>query len=154
MVTAMSLLKDGFAKKVGILDADQHYGDGTFEIIERLGVHAQVPHVTFGRKYSEVSQAVSFLQELPGVVRSFRGCDVLLYQAGADPHINDPLGGWLNTAQLRERDRRVFATCREIGLPVVWNLAGGYQRDMFGEIRPVLDIHDNTMAECVAVYLN
>jgi hypothetical protein len=32
-------------------------------------------------------------------------CDVLLYQAGADPHINDPLGGWLTTAQLRERDR-------------------------------------------------
>jgi acetoin utilization deacetylase AcuC-like enzyme len=32
-------------------------------------------------------------------------CEVLLYQAGADPHINDPLGGWLTTAQLRERDR-------------------------------------------------
>lgn len=33
---------------------------------------------------------------------------------------------------------------------MAWNLAGGYQHDMLGEIRPVLDIHDNTMAECGA----
>lgn len=153
MVTAMALLTEGAAKKVGILDADQHYGDGTDEIIERLNVANQVPHVTFGRNYHEPSQAVEFLQKLPDVVRSFRGCDLLLYQAGADPHVDDPLGGWLTTAQLRERDRLVFATCREIGLPVAWNLAGGYQRDEHDSIRPVLDIHDNTMAECVGVYV-
>jgi hypothetical protein len=60
-------------------------------------------------------------------VRQFADCDVLLYQAGADPHIDDPLGGWLTDAQLAQRDRLVFETCRELGLPVAWNLAGGYQ---------------------------
>lgn len=66
----------------------------------------------------------------------------MLYQAGADPHVNDPLGGWMTTAQLYERDVIVFETAREMGLPVVFNLAGGYQRDEDGGIRPVLDIHD------------
>jgi len=30
-------------------------------------------------------------------------------------------------------------------IPVAWNLAGGYQRDATGTIRPVLTIHDNTL---------
>jgi acetoin utilization deacetylase AcuC-like enzyme len=72
----------------------------------------------------------------------------LLYQAGADPHIADPLGGWLTTAQLRERDRLVFTRCKALGLPVAWNLAGGYQNPL----RKVLDIHDNTMLECIAAF--
>jgi hypothetical protein len=39
-------------------------------------------------------------------------------------------------------------------IPVAWNLAGGYQRDAAGTIRPVLTIHDNTLhafAECWGV---
>lgn len=152
MVTARVLLEDEGARRVGILDADQHYGDGTDEIIEWLGLHDRVPHVTFGRDPRDESDAEAFLVLLPDTVRRFRGCDVLLYQAGADPHVADPLGGWLTTAQLRERDRRVFAACRELGLPVAWNLAGGYQRDAAGSIRPVLDIHDNTMDVCAQVY--
>jgi len=81
-------------------------------------------------------------------MRRFAGCDLLLYQAGADPHVNDPLGGWLTTEQLRERDRRVFTTCRDMRLPIAWNLAGGYQTNL----RKVLDIHDNTMLECLGAY--
>ena len=69
----------------------------------------------------------------------------MLYQAGADPHINDPLGGWLTTEQLYRRDARVFDGLRKMCIPVAWNLAGGYQRDAAGTIRPVLTIHDNTL---------
>ena len=43
--------------------------------------------------------------------------------------------------------------CRAMGLPVAWNLAGGYQRDATGGIRPVLDIHDNTLIEAGRVWL-
>jgi hypothetical protein len=35
---------------------------------------------------------------------------------------------------------------------VVWNLAGGYQRDQEGGIAPVLAIHDHTMRACARVY--
>ncbi len=73
-------------------------------------------------------QAQQFLDFIPQLIGSLLPADVLLYQAGADPHIDDPLGGWLTTEQLRERDRSVFQTCRERGIPVAWNLAGGYQR--------------------------
>lgn len=81
-----------------------------------------------------------------------RDCDVILYQAGADPHVDDPLGGFLSTAQLRERDRLVFVTANSLGIPIAWNLAGGYQVDSGGGIQSVLDIHNNTMRECVSVY--
>jgi acetoin utilization deacetylase AcuC-like enzyme len=62
------------------------------------------------------------------------------YQAGADPHVDDPLGGFLDTQQLYDRDQRVFRAARAHRLPMVWNLAGGYQEPL----RRVLDIHDNT----------
>ncbi|MEI6269080.1 MAG: hypothetical protein WCP01_09395, partial [Methylococcaceae bacterium] len=75
-----------------------------------------------------------------------------LYQAGADPHIDDPLGGWMTTLQLYQRDMIVFKTAREMNLPVAWNLAGGYQRDENGELLPVLQIHDNTMKACLSTY--
>lgn len=78
---------------------------------------------------------------LPEIVRSMRDCAVLLYQAGADPHVNDPLSGWLTTEQLRRRDEIVFREARALGLPVAWNLAGGYQKDAAGGIGPVLEIH-------------
>jgi acetoin utilization deacetylase AcuC-like enzyme len=73
---------------------------------------------------------------------------VILYQAGADPHVDDPLGGWLTTEQLAQRDRIVFETARAMQVPIAWNLAGGYQRPL----RNVLDIHDNTLRACWQVY--
>jgi acetoin utilization deacetylase AcuC-like enzyme len=152
VVTARVLLREG-ARRVGILDCDEHYGDGTDDILRRLGTQ-DIPHVTAGADWRHPSQAAAFLAALPEMVRSMEGCDVLLYQAGADPHIDDPLGGWLTDAQLRERDRIVFATARALGLPVAWNLAGGYQQDAEGGIAPVLAIHRATMETCVDVYLD
>ena len=43
----------------------------------------------------------------------------------------------------------MFETVRKLGIPLAWNLAGGYQKPL----RKVLDIHDNTMRACAAVYL-
>ena len=63
---------------------------------------------------------------------------------------DDPLGGWLTTAQLRERDAIVFATLRELDIPVAWNLAGGYQVEADGSIPKVLEIHTNTAREALA----
>ena len=147
MVTALDLLESGDAKRVGILDCDQHYGNGTDDIIDWLGDDGSVVHFTAGKlEYL----ADYFLDTLASRIRNlYANCDVLLYQAGADPHVNDPLGGWMTTAQLYERDVIVFETAREMGLPVAWDLAGGYSRDENGTIRPVLDIHDNTMRACI-----
>lgn len=142
MVAALDLLESGVASKVGILDCDQHFGDGTEDILAALG-ERRVKHFTAGARRWDAEE---FLDELPFLVeRIFGGCDVLLYQAGADPHVDDPLGGWMTTEQLARRDRIVFEVALRIGVPVAWNLAGGYQRDDSGSIAPVLRIHDNTM---------
>ena len=153
MVTANVLLAEGLARQVGILDFDQHWGNGTQDIIDRLHLADQVVHYS-PSEYSRASRSEAFLAALPKILERFAGCDIILYQAGADPHIKDPLGGWLTTDQLYRRDRAVFDGLRRLAIPVAWNLAGGYQRDEDGSIRPVLDIHDNTMvafAEAVGI---
>jgi hypothetical protein len=38
-------------------------------------------------------------------------------------------------------------------VPMVWNLAGGYQQSPAGGIEPVLEIHRNTMRACADALL-
>ena len=147
MVAACVLRKESAARKVGILDFDQHWGNGTADIIEQLGAD-WVTHYSAGADWHSPAQAQAFLAAIPTMVAKMAGCDLILYQAGADPHIDDPLGGWLSTEELRERDRQVFRRAAELEVPIAWNLAGGYQ----SPLRKVLDIHDNTMRECAAVF--
>ena len=151
VVAACVLKNDGLAKKVGILDFDMHYGNGTTDIIKKRHFD-WIVHLSAGAKYYTHGQADEFLGLIPKMVNLMSDCDVILYQAGADPHINDPLGGWLTTAQLAERDQLVFTMAKRLGIPIAWNLAGGYQVDEDGSIRPVLDIHDNTMRHCHEIY--
>jgi acetoin utilization deacetylase AcuC-like enzyme len=149
MVTSMVLHAEGLVRRVAILDLDQHWGDGTQDIIDHLGVD-WIDHHSSGKHSPGPSHAERYLHELPALVSRFAGCDLLLYQAGADAHINDPLGGWMTTEQLERRDRIVFTEATRIGLPVAWNLAGGYQKDANGAIPAVLEIHRNTMRACVS----
>jgi acetoin utilization deacetylase AcuC-like enzyme len=144
LTSAAVLLNEGIVKRVGICDLDEHWGNGSDDIIRELRLESQVLHYSAGEKWHQPSQAETFLQILPSIVESFAECDVLLAQLGADPHIADPLGGWMTTAQLAERDKIVFETARRISLPVAWCLAGGYQTPL----RRVLDIHDNTLLAC------
>lgn len=153
IVAARVLLERGAVRRVGILDLDQHYGDGTDDIRRRLGLEATIRHDTAGAEARGPADAEAFLAELPQRVRAFADCDLLLYQAGADPHVDDPLGGWMTGEQLERRDHIVFATAAAMRLPIAWNLAGGYQRDAAGTIAPVLSIHRRTMHACVAAYL-
>lgn len=152
MVTAMILKAEGLVNRVGILDFDMHYGNGTDNLIEHHHAGEWVEHYTAGRVYTKARWADDFMARIPEFVEEMRDCDVILYQAGADPHINDPLGGFLTTQQMRERDRIVFETAKTLGVPIAWNLAGGYQVNSGGGIQAVLDIHNNTMLECAAVY--
>jgi acetoin utilization deacetylase AcuC-like enzyme len=147
MVTALKLKAEGRIARLGILDCDQHFGDGTEALIERHRAWDWIEHITADQDYPR--DAKKFLAALPALVQKFDGCEVVLYQAGADPHIDDPLGGYLDDAQLARRDAIVFAGMRLLGIPVAWNLAGGYQVPL----RLVLDIHDRTMIECVRAYL-
>ncbi len=154
MVTACALKADG-VESVGILDLDMHYGNGTDDILPRVDQEGWCAHFTAGRTFRQADQAERFFDKwLPATLRLLSGCDIVLYQAGADPHVDDPQGGWLTTDELRKRDAMVFDALAAAKVPVVWNLAGGYQIEPDGSIPKVLEIHDNTMRECARVYLS
>lgn len=145
MATAIHVHSLGLAQKILIVDMDQHYGDGTDDIIQKLGID-YVDHIAANKSYRTAVQALKCC-ELSTVQQ--QQYDLVLYQAGADIHVNDPLGGLLTTEQMRQRDRSIFTNCARLRVPLVWNLAGGYQRDDKGGIEPVLALHRNTMTECI-----
>jgi acetoin utilization deacetylase AcuC-like enzyme len=147
VVAAQVMRREQRLRRVGILDFDQHYGNGTADILRVLGLD-WIEHYSAAAEWDRPDQAEAFLARIPVLMARFATCDLLLYQAGADPHVDDPLGGWLTTAQLRQRDRLVFEYCHAHRLPVAWNLAGGYQTPL----RKVVAIHDNTLIECLACF--
>lgn len=154
IITALMLKREGVVSKVGVLDLDVHEGDGTREIMNKLQLNDWVVHHSLAYAVDPIPEnAQPYLDSLPQVLTEMASCDLILFQASADPHIDDPLGGFLTTEQLQERDKIVFTFCQQHNIPLAWNTAGGYQRDEQGNIWPVLDLHDNALKECVSVYL-
>lgn len=145
VIVARRLFLEGRLQRVLILDADYHYGDGTDDILSKLALDF-VRHETLGRNFHRPEQAQDYLLALRGILDSLREqpVDLILYQAGADVHVDDPLGGLLSTEQMGQRDQMVFQSARRLGIPLAWNLAGGYQRDESGSILPVLRLHEQT----------
>lgn len=140
-------------KKVAIIDCDYHFGDGTEEILEKKNMK-DVYHVSFGKDFYKPEQSQSYLRLFDQIRINFqvKRPDVVLYQAGADTHIDDPLGGILTTEQMYLRDYKMFSICHELGIPIAWNLAGGYQVDDSGSFMKVIELHLNTFKAAAAVY--
>ena len=155
MVAALAVKDAGLVNRVAILDCDAHYGNGTDSIIRALGLD-WIEHHTQGLTFGTARQADNGAYErwLDAAIERCLDCDLVLYQAGADPHINDPLGGILTTEQMSARDRDVFERLGH--LPTVWNLAGGYQvvngATEAGRIEPVLALHRETARLCCDVF--
>ena len=147
MVAALALKEEGRLKTVGVIDCDAHFGNGTEEIKNRLGADWLI-HRTMGAQFRvhEPARPGVFEHWLARAIEDCKGCDLLIYQAGADPHVDDPYGGILTTDQMSQRDKAVFEAFQ--GKALVWNLAGGYQVDdskAFPErIEPVLALHRQT----------
>ncbi len=157
MIAAIVLERLKLLKKsgVGIIDLDKHYGNGTDDIRNQLGI-SYVTHIG--------TREIGSLFTLPpgssdsvlhakkeGIFKelaALRDCDILFYQAGADIHVDDPLGGLLSTDEMKFRDRTVFEFARSAGIPIVWNLAGGYQEP----VELVVQLHCNTLRECIEVH--
>lgn len=161
-ITALALLSQGKARRVAILDCDAHYGNGTDEILRHVSSAVslkegfQVPggqilHRTVGKSCVKHGAYIDKVREFLVEIADFLP-DVVIYQAGADPHECDPLGGHISTEEMRTRDRMVFELCKDFALPVAWNLAGGYQRGGATGIDPVLALHLNTFREACRVY--
>ena len=149
MIAAIKLLR---AKRVGrvlILDLDFHWADGTDDIIERLGLASEIENASFGKYFCAEAQADAYLTELKRLATCFFQYDLIVYHAGVDVHVDDPLGGVLTTEQLRERDRIAFEGASKAGVPLAWTLGGGYQEPL----SKVVALHVATMEECARAYI-
>ena len=116
MIAAQKLRLDG-ARNIGVLDLDRHIGNGTDDIIWQLSLD-YITHYTFGGERIDKGNAEEWLKDLPDILARFADCDIVLYQAGADPHVDDPLGGVLTTEQLYERDFLVFHGLKSLNISV------------------------------------
>lgn len=152
MIAAMLLWQNHGVNKIGIIDFDAHYGDGTDNIVANVkGASNIIEHLTFGAFARVGNNFDRWLDRLEAdLIETFHGCDIWFYQAGADPHIDDPLGGFLTTEQMKRRDEIVFKVAKKLNKPIVWNLAGGYQNPL----QKVLDIHNNTLQACLEHYVD
>ena len=144
-VCANRLIAQGDARRVLIVDCDVHQGDGTAaltagrEDVFTVSLHAEknfpvrkarssldvaLPDGTSDADYLDVLDT-----HLPRVLNEFAP-DIVLYQAGVDPHENDKLGRLaLTDGGLELRDRYVVETVRGHGLPIASALGGGYGAD-------------------------
>ena len=142
-IAAILLRKQHKVKRVGILDLDSHSGDGTESTIFKTNSEDFITHYSLGDDKIEKHNNVEWLENLPNLIRQqFSNCEILFYQAGVDCHENDPevYAGHFTTAQIYERDKMVYTTCKELNIPVVTNLAGGYQKP----VKKVIDLHNLT----------
>jgi acetoin utilization deacetylase AcuC-like enzyme len=70
--------------------------------------------------------------------------ELIIFVAGADPYVNDQLGGLsLSMDGMKQRDRTVFETALRHGAPVAVTLAGGYAVDL----EDTIELHVNTVIE-------
>lgn len=145
-IAARVLLSQRLVRRIVIFDLDVHQGDGTAWIFRdnpnvfTFSMHCDVnfprqkqnsdldvplPEGTGDEAYLLQVQA-----HLPDILSRVRP-DLVLYDAGADPHVHDRLGKLaLSNTGLYERDRTVLATCMAAGYPVACVIGGGYDDNM------------------------
>ncbi len=156
-VAARAMQAEQLARRVLIVDADVHQGNGTANIL--AGDETIFTFSIHGARNFPFEKAVSDLDiELPdgcsdrayllrldeGLSTSFDLArpDLVIYLAGADPYEGDRLGRLsLSIEGLRTRDRHLFQRCKEAGIPVAVAMAGGYAR----QIADTVTIHSNTI---------
>lgn len=119
LVAAAALNPGREAPRVLVIDGDGHEGDGTDDIIgRRIEKFARVGNCTRMTRSTWRARIVAAMA---------RDWDLVIYQAGADAHVEDPYGvGYLTDEGWDARDELVFTTAAERATPIVFNLAGGY----------------------------
>lgn len=147
----------GAIRRAAIIDLDVHQGNGTHAIfagdadVFTFSMHGgkNYPfHKVAGRLDVELEDGTGddvYLEQLMSLLPSVLAAaapDIVFYIAGADPHEGDALGRLkLTFGGLARRDAYVLERCREVGLPLVITIGGGYGR----RIEDSIAVHVNTV---------
>ncbi|KAJ8870274.1 hypothetical protein PR048_029295 [Dryococelus australis] len=145
-VAAQYTINTTSVSKVLVVDLDVHQGDGTAHIFKNqdcvftFSMHC-IQNFPLRKQHSDLDvgldkgtgdvRFISTLHDyLPFVLDSFRP-DLVLYDAGVDPHKDDELGKLqLTDKGLFERDFYVMNEVVRRGIPCASVIGGGYSRDI------------------------
>ena len=144
-VAARLMLERGRVDQVLVVDLDVHQGDGTAHIFrDEPAVFTFSMHcgrnfplrkqrsdldVPLDERTDDNAYMTTLERHLPDVLERVEP-DLVLYDAGVDPHHADRLGKLaLTDAGLLRRDRYVLECCRAHDVPVACVIGGGYSDD-------------------------
>ncbi len=146
VAVAVSLLLDeGRIQRALVVDLDVHQGDGTAKIFEAndhvftFSMHCRT-NFPARKQTSNLDIALEpgtddplylrrLEEALPTLLSTHRP-DLVVFNAGVDPHHEDKLGRLDLTDQgLEQRERFVLETCCAQGIPVACVMGGGYTPD-------------------------
>jgi acetoin utilization deacetylase AcuC-like enzyme len=154
-VTAVRLVEEGTVGRVAIVDCDVHQGDGTAALtagwpdIVTYSIHAE-KNFPARKARSTLDVALpdgvdddGYLAELSATLTPFLNehrPDIILYQAGVDPFVDDRLGRLsLTQAGLTARENMIADMALARGLPLASTVGGGYGDDVMAIARRHVD---------------
>jgi acetoin utilization deacetylase AcuC-like enzyme len=155
-VAGASLLAEGKASKILIIDLDVHQGNGTAKIFENekrvftFSMHGK-DNYPLRKEVSDLDipletglsdkEYLSILRSTLDRLIAEQKPDMLFYVSGVDILETDKLGKLaLSLEGCKERDRIVLETARKTGIPLVIAMGGGYSK----QLRVIVEAHCNT----------
>ncbi|MGC6482259.1 MAG: histone deacetylase [Synechococcus sp.] len=141
-VAAAVLLEQGCVEQVLVIDLDVHQGDGTAACFAKdprvftLSVHAASNFplrkvnsdldLPLNDHTADLAYMEAIGDQLPNLLDRLQP-DLVLYNAGVDPHRDDRLGRLqLSDLGLLQRDRLVIDACLRRRIPIATVIGGGY----------------------------
>jgi acetoin utilization deacetylase AcuC-like enzyme len=161
-VAARDVLIQG-AKRVLIIDLDAHGGGGTASLIEGVAGIEQIDVSVNGfDNYEDSSNArlvrssgETYIHDVKHLLASVvdpSSIDLVIYNAGMDPHEDCSTGGsaGITTDVLAQREKLIFEWAGQHGVPVSFVLAGGYSGRKLSRAQ-LVDLHRLTIQEAARV---
>lgn len=163
-LAAKQLLDNDQASRVLIFDCDVHQGDGTATCcasdsrIYTVSIHCEKNFPARKQqsdwdigvdKHLEDDAYLSIVSDtLETVISAFKP-DFIIYDAGIDIHRDDDLGLInISTEGVFARDKLVFNMAKNMAIPIMAVIGGGYQRD----IDALTDVHQQLPRAARAIF--
>lgn len=163
-IGARYLQNNNLASKILIVDLDVHQGNGTAEIFAEdasvftFSMHGK-SNYPFKKETSDLDIALedncddaTYLEllkdTLPELISRHQP-DFIYYLSGVDVIATDKLGKLSLTLQgCKERDRFVLQTCKDLEIPIMCSMGGGYSPD----IKTIVEAHANTFRVAQSIF--
>jgi acetoin utilization deacetylase AcuC-like enzyme len=163
-IAARWLLNQNLVNQILIIDLDVHQGNGTAEIFKNeskvftFSMHGDHNYPLHKEKsdldiplYDRMKDEVYLnvlVENLEVILQKIKP-DFIFYQCGVDILETDKLGRLNITLEgCKKRDKIVFQLVKQLDVPVVCSMGGGYSPD----IKTIIEAHANTFREAVKLF--